>query len=106
MPKPTTDPVDTDAEIIQGVLHALIEGYGRGGKTWLAKKTGLSLSTLSKRLKLPGAGLDDFTMRVIMLAVMTKRDEPVENAQPHGDYLVGIEDHEPRWTPNPQPNEP
>ncbi len=104
--KKSPQPADPDAEIIQGILLALIEGYGRGGKTYVAKRIGVKLSMLTKRMKLPGFGLDPFTLKAITLALTSKAEEADPDATRHGNHLISIQDGEPVWTPAEQPNEP
>jgi len=101
--KPTPEPKpDGDADIIKGALLAMIEAHGRGGKTWASKKVGMHLSAFLKRLKLPGAGLDEFTMKAITLVIMHKEDALGPEATRHGQFLATMQDGEPVWSPAPE----
>lgn len=75
--KPSQKPrqrVGKDAAAISTVLNAIVNAMGHGGLSYVAERLGMSPSAAKKRLERPGAGLDEPTMRALILVQSSKAD--------------------------------
>jgi hypothetical protein len=77
--------IGEESQSLAALLNAIVTGMGHGGLSYLAGKLGMTPSAMKKRLATPGAGLDEPTMRAVILAASSK-------AENFKDYLTEIEE--------------
>lgn len=68
-------PVSSQSRNMQAAILALIEGYGHGGLSWMAKQLGLTPSTLRQRLISVSGGFDAATMLGAVLLMESRSDK-------------------------------
>ena len=85
-PEPTSD-----AEIIKGLLRALIEGGGRGALTQIAGKLGINASVLRKKVYVAKRGIDETSLRAYILITESKvgPDEELQDSRLVDGLLIG-----------------
>lgn len=95
---------DEDAELLRSIIAAMMEGLGRGGLSWMARKLGTTPSNLRKRMQSNAGAFDAITLRASLLALSLKAEkfaaEPVETVK-SGKFLIEIREDEegnkPTW---------
>lgn len=73
-PVPIPEPSGEDAMALADALRALVHGGGRGQLTQVATELGLMPSAFRKRLLRDGAGLDEASIKAVVL-IAERKDE-------------------------------
>lgn len=86
-----------DTEALGIALNALVQGFGRGGLSWLSRKLGFDLSPLRRRLLKTGAGMDPITMRATVLIANQRADQhktaEVLASREVGPFVIEMRQH-------------
>ncbi len=100
--KPSPPKADEDALAFHSCLESLISGIGRGGLSFVASRLGVTPSMLLRRLKNPPA-FDAVTMRAVILIQQSRvaddTADPAPGAIQAGNFIIEIQDGEPKWRP-------
>jgi len=96
--------VAPEAQLLQEIIEAMLEGYGPGGLTAVSGAVKLSPSTLLKRTESPRGAFDSATILAYVAAVRWKAEnfttEPIRTAIV-GRFEIAVQDTEhgqiPTW---------
>lgn len=91
-PSPIPEPAGEDALALADVLRSIVLGGGHGELTATATALGMTPSALRKRLLREGAGLDEPSIKAVVLIADRKDDNysdwQIEGANNVGGYVV------------------
>ena len=94
---------DEDAELLRSIIAAMMDGLGRGGLSWMARKLGTTPSNLRKRMQSNAGAFDAITLRASLLALALKAEKftsaPADTVK-SGNYLIEIREEDeplPTW---------
>lgn len=76
-PKATTE----DSELLHAAITEIVNDYGRGGLSFVAKELNMTTSAMRKRLLRPETAFDGPTLRACILVMELKRQK-TEQQQP------------------------
>ena len=83
-----------DSAALADAINALVEGFGRGGLTYMADRLGMTVSATRKRLL--GVAFDEPTMRATLLIAGSKAEDyeswPLGEEKVVGAYLIQVRD--------------
>jgi hypothetical protein len=91
---------DADADVLRDIIAAIIDGLGHGGLSYVARRTGMSVSAFRRRMMTP-CPFDGPTMRALLLVNECRAAASDPDAKRSGGYIIGTATvdgvRHPRW---------